>query len=32
MDVEQVIKLGIKLYDKYNKVNINKIYNKILEE
>jgi len=32
MDVEQVIKLGVKLYDKYSKVNIDKIYNKILEE
>ena len=31
IDVEQVVKLGTKLYEKYRKVNIDKLFDRILE-
>ena len=32
IDVEQVVKLGTKLYEKYRKVNIDKLFDRIIEE
>lgn len=32
LDVEQVIKLGLKLYEKYRKIDIEKVFLKLTEE